>query len=134
MADYNKIGLLAIRDGKILLCRKKQGTKLLILPGGCLEPGETALECLNREIGEELGDVSVSDLTFLGTYTDVAATTGTQKKTVSIELYGGNLLGEPVASSEIAELIWFARNDDVETLSPSLRNKILPDLLAKGCW
>ena len=29
----DKVGLLTIRDGRVLLCRKKRGTSLLILPG-----------------------------------------------------------------------------------------------------
>jgi 8-oxo-dGTP pyrophosphatase MutT (NUDIX family) len=132
MADYNKIGLLAIHDGRILLCRKKRGTQLLILPGGCLEENETALECLHREIREELGDVSVSKVEFIGRYTDQAATASGSPKTVNIELYSGVITGEPVASSEIAELIWFSPSDDLQMLSPSLRNRILPDLIARG--
>jgi 8-oxo-dGTP diphosphatase len=53
----DKVGLLLIRDKKVLLCRKKRGTSLLILPGGKREAGETSLECLARELREELGDV-----------------------------------------------------------------------------
>ena len=131
MADYDKIGLLVIRDGRMLLCRKKLGTQLLILPGGCLETGETAMECLGREIKEELGDVSISEVEFVGSYVDLAATTSGPPKTVSIELYAGTLMGKPTACSEIAELIWFAPSDDKAALSPSLRNKILPDLIAR---
>ena len=37
MADYDKVGLLTVRDGRILLCRKRHSTSLLILPGGCRE-------------------------------------------------------------------------------------------------
>jgi len=36
-----KIGLLMVRDNRILLCRKSFGTSLLILPGGKLEGDET---------------------------------------------------------------------------------------------
>ena len=32
-----KIGLLVVRDNRILLCRKSRGTSLLILPGGKAE-------------------------------------------------------------------------------------------------
>lgn len=41
MADYEKVGLLVIRekDKAVLLCRK-HGLRALILPGGCMEPGE----------------------------------------------------------------------------------------------
>jgi 8-oxo-dGTP diphosphatase len=131
MADYSKIGLLVIRGGKILLCRKKRGTQLLILPGGKLEKKETSLECLHREVEEELGDVTVSDVVFIGQYTDRAAKASGRIKTVDIELYGGVLSGEPMASSEIAELVWFSPDDDWQLLAPSLRNKILPDLQAR---
>jgi 8-oxo-dGTP pyrophosphatase MutT (NUDIX family) len=57
MADIHKAGLLVIENGRILLCRKKHSTPLLILPGGKLERDETAEECLHRECREELGDV-----------------------------------------------------------------------------
>jgi 8-oxo-dGTP diphosphatase len=132
MADYNKIGLLAIRGGRMLLCRKKHTTSLLILPGGCLEPGESALECLARELKEELGEVSVNGLEYLGTYTDRAARG--DGKTVSIELYKGELVGEPRPCSEIRELVWFGETDDRALLAPSLANRILPDLARRGIW
>ena len=87
MADYHKAGLLHLKDRRVLLCRKKHTTSLLILPGGKLEPGETAEECLRRECREELGEVEVSNLRYLGDYESPAA--GQDGKTVKIELYSG---------------------------------------------
>jgi 8-oxo-dGTP diphosphatase len=131
--DFDKVGLLAMRDGKILLCRKKHTTSLLILPGGCREPGESAIDCLTRELREELEDVVVSAPELVGVYTDRAAGPETvPPKTVRIELYRGELIGEPVARSEIAELVWFGERDDRFQLAPSIANNILPDLLARG--
>jgi len=130
VADYNKVGLLTIRDGRILLCRKKHTTALLILPGGCIEPGESAASCLERELHEELGDVRATELEYIGTYTDTAA--GGDGKTVRIELYRGNLTGEPAPHAEIKELVWFGESDDRHQLAPSIVNKILPDLEARG--
>ena len=131
MADYNKIGLLTASDGRILLCRKKHTTSLLILPGGCLEPGESAMDCLHRELREELGEqVSVKNLEYVGTYSDRAA--GSDYKIVEIELYRGDLTGEPRAQAEIKELVWFGQADDRSQLSPSIVNKILPDLAGRG--
>src|SRR6185295_14321164 len=98
MADYHKAGLLHVKDGRVLLCRKKHTTSLLILPGGTLEPGETAEECLRRECREELGEVSVSALHYLGAYESSAA--GQDGKTVKIDLYAGELYGSPAAHSE----------------------------------
>jgi len=131
--DFDKVGLLVVRDGKILLCRKKHTTSLLILPGGCREPGESAIDCLSRELREELGDVTANTVELVGVYTDRAAGPETaQPKTVRIELYRGGLIGEPVACSEIAELVWFGERDDRFQLAPSIAHKILPDLLARG--
>jgi 8-oxo-dGTP diphosphatase len=127
MVDYDKVGLLTIRDGHILLCRKKRGTSLLILPGGCLEMGESAMDCLYREIAEELGPVQVSDLRYIATYRDQAA--GSASKIVQIQLYEGALSGEPSPQSEIAELVWFGSDDDRTQLSPSLARQIVPDLI-----
>ncbi len=130
MADYEKAGLLVIRDGRILLCRKKHSTSLLILPGGCYEQEESEIACLERELREELGNVRPHSLEFIATYTDRAA--GDSSKTVRVDLYRGELEGEPAAHAEIAELVWFGESDDWRQLAPSLANRILPDLIARG--
>jgi 8-oxo-dGTP diphosphatase len=133
MADYDKVGLLTLRDGKMLLCRKKHTTSLLILPGGCREPGESAMDCLARELREELGDIGIGPAEYIGVYLDRAAGSETgPPKTVQIELYRAELIGEPCARSEIAELVWFGEQDDRTKLAPSIANKILPDLLSRG--
>lgn len=131
--DFDKVGLLAVREGKVLLCRKKHTTSLLILPGGCRERGESAADCLSRELREELGDVVARGVEFVGVYTDRAAgAIAAPPKTVRIELYRAELIGEPRPHSEIAELVWFGERDDRSQLAPSIANKILPDLLARG--
>lgn len=130
--DYDKVGLLAIRNGRILLCRKRHTTALLILPGGCFETGETPAQCLDRELREELGDVRVERVEYVGTYMDRAAgSDGSTPKTVRIELYQGELVGDPAPHSEIKELVWFGPEHDRAELAPSVVNKILPDLIER---
>jgi 8-oxo-dGTP diphosphatase len=126
----DKVGLLTIGDGKILLCRKKSGHPLLILPGGKREAGESSLECLARELREELGDVTAVAPELVGVYAHEAA--GAAGKIVRIELYRAELAGEAHAQSEIAELVWFGAKDDWATLAPSLSEVIFPDLIARG--
>ena len=118
-----------VRDGRVLLCRKRRDTALLILPGGKREAAESALQCLAREIAEELGGAQMTDVAYVGTYSDRAAVEG---KTVEIELYRGDIEGEARPSGEIAELVWFGAADDPAQLAPSLRNTIFPALKSKG--
>ncbi|HEX5229931.1 MAG TPA: NUDIX domain-containing protein [Bryobacteraceae bacterium] len=126
MPEIHKAGLLYVKNGRVLLCRKKHSTSLLILPGGKLEPGETAKQCLLRECREELGDVAIAKLRHLGDYESPAA--GDEDKVVRIELFAGELKGSPSPHAEIAELVWFAPDDDATLLAPSLRDVIFPDL------
>jgi 8-oxo-dGTP diphosphatase len=126
----DKVGLLTIREGRMLLCRKKHGTQLLILPGGKREAGESALECLARELGEELGDVTAVSPELVDVYMYAAA--GQKGKMVRVELYRAELEGEPHAQSEIGELIWLGSGDDQALLAPSLTFLILPDLIRRG--
>ncbi len=131
-AEIRKVGLFTVREGRVLLCRKRHGK--LILPGGKREPGETSLETLHREIAEELGSqVRLIEPTPLGTYIDrTAAEAPETAKTIEIELYGGILRGEPQPSNEIHALLWFGDEDPWLSLAPSLSGQIFPDLIRRG--
>jgi 8-oxo-dGTP diphosphatase len=126
----DKVGLLTFRDGKVLLCRKKRGHSLLILPGGKREPGESSLECLARELREELGDVTAVSPELVDVYMHAAA--GAKGKMMRLELYRGELSGEPDPQAEIGELVWFGAGDDQAMLAPSLTFLIFPDLIKRG--
>lgn len=133
MADFNKVGALILRGNRILLCRKNRDTSKLILPGGRVESGESDVECLARELREELGEVTLTHLEYLGTYEDRASLDDpTIVKTLRLALYRGDLEGEPTPSSEITELVWFGPDSNREALTPIVINRILPDLVARG--
>ena len=133
MADFNKVGVLIMRGDRLLLCRKNRDTSKLILPGGRIEAGESDLECLARELREELGEVALRNVEYVGTYEDRAALDDpTVVKTLRIALYRGDLVGEPTPASEITGFVWFGPESDVAELTPIFVNRILPDLLTRG--
>ena len=132
MADFNKIGLITLKNDAFLLCRKNHFTSRLILPGGRIEKNEDAMTCLARELREELGEVTAFNLQQIGTYQDSAHSDDPSVvKTLKIELFSGELKGDPKPCSEIIELVWFGRHSDPNELTPILKNKILPDLIRK---
>lgn len=56
---------VAIREGKVLLCRNKK-SDYWYLPGGHIDPGESAAEALEREFLEETGKrVTIGHLLFV---------------------------------------------------------------------
>ncbi|HYO83285.1 MAG TPA: NUDIX domain-containing protein [Bryobacteraceae bacterium] len=127
---YHKVGLAVVRDNTLLLCRKRNGSGLLILPGGCIEHGESHMDCLAREIREELGPgARVLSAQFAGSFEAPGADGGI----VRVELYVGDLAGTLVASSEISELRWFSPTvDDWDQVAPSLASGIIPWLIRTG--
>lgn len=133
MAYFNKVGLLLLSDDqtKFMVCEKDNFTSDFIMPGGRIEKGETDMECLSREIKEELAvSLDLSSVNYLGEYVDVAS--GDATKDVSIRLYAGKIIGEPKPSQEILKFYWLGKNDLAhERLSPVIKNKILPDLIAR---
>ena len=133
MSDFLKVGLLVVKniggEKKFLVCQKDNFTSQYIMPGGQIDKDDE-IECLQDEIREELdSDFDVDKLEFIGTYEDVAA--GALDKKVVIKLYKGELLENPKPSSEIIKLIWLGKNDDLNNVSPIVKNKIIPDLIKR---
>jgi 8-oxo-dGTP diphosphatase len=123
-----KIAPAIIEDKRLLLCRKR-GLNELILPGGKIEADETPEACLQRECQEELGPVSLHDISFLATYEAPAA--GKPARLLRIDLYTARLEGTPLPHSEIEEILWY-RLGTPHLLSPILETEILPDLIRRG--
>lgn len=122
-----KIGLVVTSVDRLLLV-KKRGAPSYILPGGKPEFGEDDIDALRREIREELGcEVDVDSVRYIETFNDSAA--DLPNKCVTVKVYIGRLVGEPVPRAEIERLRWYSpeieRTDD---LAPSLRNSIVPYL------
>lgn len=121
----DKIGLLTIRDGKVLLLRKRGGA-LLIVPGGRREDGENEAEALRREISEEL-QTRPTRIRPWKVFEDTAAFE--KGATVRITAFLGDLEGEPRPAAEISGMVWAGADYPLDLLSPIVRNKIFPELI-----
>lgn len=124
------VAAVCLRDeaGRLLSVRK-QGTDRFMLPGGKLEPGESARDAAIREIREEVG-VELADVALLGEFHGAAA--NEPGATLESTVFTARALGEPVACAEIAEVRWVdprALPTDV-LLAPLLEDQVVPVLLA----
>lgn len=98
------------RDGDTLLLARRAGDPgkgLWDLLGGFMDEGEDPLETLRRELREETGcDVEVGE--FLGGLPDRYGDDGIW----TINFYWeATLVGEPQAADDVAELVWFPRDE-----------------------
>lgn len=94
-----------VDDDRGLLTVRKRGTSRFMLPGGKIEPGESALDALVREVAEELGVVlDPATVTPLGTWTAPAANEA--DSVVVATAFSAPAPSGARASNEIAELRW----------------------------
>ncbi|MCO1578525.1 MULTISPECIES: NUDIX hydrolase [unclassified Crossiella] len=106
----DKIALIDLADGRVLSTRS-HGKDAYYLPGGKREPGETDVQTLVREIAEELG-VAVAPETAVHVGTFQAQAHGhAEGVLVRMTCYSAEYTGTPVASSEIAEVVWLGYAD-----------------------
>lgn len=119
-------------DGRVLTVRKR-GTRAYMLPGGKIEPGESALECAVREVDEELGiRVRPDQVAPLGTFETRAA----NERGFALEatVFRCDLQVAPRLQAELDDLRWVdpgqAVDDPLE--APLNREHIFPLLLARS--
>ena len=110
--------------GRALLVRKR-GTGAFMLAGGKIDAGESALEALHREIGEELGCGILAAPAPLGRFSAPAAFEAGQ--IVEAELFAVTLDGEIRLAAEIEEVAWHDPQDlDSRPLAALARMHVLP--------
>lgn len=126
-----KVALAVFKDKKLLQVRSRKHENVFFTLGGKIEKGESDLECLKREVKEEIGcELDESSLNFLQEFEDVAH--DKNGDLVNIRLYEGQLIGKPKPSSEIAEIGYFDSNSDKKHLSTIAQRTIFPYLKAHG--
>lgn len=96
--------LAYMRDRRLLQTRPA-GKDVFYMAGGKIDPGETPFDALRREIREEL-DVDVADVTELGVF-QAPAFGHTPPAQLHMTCFTADLIGEPKAAGEIAEIRYF---------------------------
>ena len=123
-----KSALVCIKDKKLLVVHKKTINEY-ISPGGKNEEGEEDLECLKREINEELGCLPIN-LEFWKTFFDKTQ----DNKELELRAYFGDLKGEIKINPKdnIDGFLWIERDYDKKIkLANIIKRDIIP-LLIKG--
>ena len=116
----DKVAWIHLADRRILSTRSK-GKAVYYIPGGKRERGESDLECLAREIREELSiELALETARFLGEF-EAQADGKAAGVVVRMRCYECEFEGEPVPSAEIEEMVWLcysgrARSSPVDGL------------------
>jgi len=95
-----------IHDNRILLVRKKQ---TWIFPGGKPEGGESDINCLERELAEEIPDKRLGKLTIHDFYDSFTGKSPHMGDEVEVFVYFAsfeNFVEHPETAREIAEAKW----------------------------
>ena len=116
--------------GRTLLVRKR-GTLAFMQAGGKVADGETAIQALDRELGEELGCRIGEEHRLLGRFRAPAANEAGHL--VEAELFAVELVGEVEPAAEIEEMVWHDPADlTSRVLAPLTRDHVLPLLRREG--
>jgi len=94
------INVAIIKNGYILLVRKK---KVWILPGGKPKHDEDNMQCLSREIREELPQLALQNPKYFGTFVGMTPHKGDK---LQAEVYLAEASGEINPSAEINKAEW----------------------------
>jgi 8-oxo-dGTP diphosphatase len=121
------IAAAIIRNGRLLLVSKRAAPGLYYLPGGKPNAGESAEECLRREVREEL----VAGIPAVRLLAEVRSRAALEPADLDMTVYCGQLDREPRAGSEIASLLWWPASEPVR-LAPAVRDHVVPLLRAQG--
>lgn len=118
-----------IENERLLLVSKTAAPRVFYLPGGKPGDGETATECVRRELREELGARTAS-LEFLETVRAVAAL---EQVPMAMDVFLATLDRAPEAAAEIASVAWYTDGAPFTgELAPAVVGSVLPTLRGRA--
>ncbi|MDT5078611.1 MAG: 8-oxo-dGTP diphosphatase [Mycobacterium sp.] len=119
------VAAVVLDEARRVLVVRKRGTSSFMQPGGKIEPGESPVEALAREVREELGTgFDGSTVRALGRFSAPAA--NEPGHVVDADLFMVRLDDAPRPAAEIVELAWVdpMAPGDLE-LAPLTRHTVL---------
>ena len=117
-----------IRDSKILIVKKKE---IWILPGGKPEENESEIDCLMREIAEEIPLLEIGELHYFGVFEGITPhKCDVLVATVYLSYPISDVNLEPGA--EIRELAWIPREQIAKYPLSDITRKIFDQLVQEG--
>lgn len=111
----------AIVDGDRLLAIRRRDNGKWEPPGGTLEPEETILSGLRREVLEETG-IAIQDARLSGVYKNMT------EGIVALVFRCVSVGGEPQESAEVAEARWLTAAQVQELMEPAYAIRLLDSL------
>lgn len=127
--NIHKVGAVILKNKKILAL-KKRNHDLLITPGGKIHENESAVECLKREIIEEI-NCTLNSYVYLNTYS--APSSDNIDINLIMDVYLVSIDGEPHPSNEITDCVWLSYAETFQyPIASILGTMIIPLLREKN--
>jgi ADP-ribose pyrophosphatase YjhB (NUDIX family) len=127
-----RVAAIIIHDKKLLLVKGPKKYKEFWTPGGKLEEGESDIDCLKRELKEELNAKVILSKFFR----EYASKSPYHKNTITInKTYLIKISGKIKIGSEVQAFIWMSKKEFEEKKYPLIeaeRQTIMSDLIKAG--
>jgi 8-oxo-dGTP pyrophosphatase MutT (NUDIX family) len=134
MSNQSKIiraACLAVFNDKKIIMAKGDSKEVYFFVGGGLETGENDIDCLIREVKEEINcEIDKDSIEFLAEFEDIAH--GRENTFVQLPFYTATLIGTPTPSNEVDEISYLDTSVDPKHLSAIAINKVYPWLKENG--
>jgi 8-oxo-dGTP diphosphatase len=106
MTTIQKIALAVFKNKKVMMLRSARNNEVFYTLGGKVEPAEADIDCIKREVKEEINcEIDSKSITFLHEFQ--APAHGKENVMLHLRLYKGTIIGEPSPTNEIAQIEYF---------------------------